>query len=196
MPRLMHATLVAAAIAFSCVGDAMAQSISDEQVSQYSEALAGIWTTVTNQGEVRDALCTAKSPYWASEDAALNNEEPLGQIAGSLQIRATGEVNNEFWVAWNLGEDSREAGRLDRPILHRERLLFQRPRVLVQGMPEGPLLTLVYLDGSRRDDVDIHMFLGQTTVDGRQRLVMQAVAPRLHTDGSSSAAVFALVKCE
>ena len=34
------------------------------------------------------------------------------------------------------------------------------------------------------------------TDDGRQRLVMQAVAPRLHTDGSSSAAVFALVKCE
>ena len=196
MPHLARALLVIAASCISCASGALAQSLSNEQVAQYREVLDGSWTSVTARGDVRDELCAAKSPVWASEDAALRGEAAAGEMTGALQIRPSEDVNHEFLVSWNLGEDAVEAGRLDRPVLHRERLLFQEPRVFVQGMPEGSLLTLIYLDGSRRNDVDIHLFLGQTTVDGRQRLVIQAVAPRFHTDGSNSAAVFALVKCE
>lgn len=195
MPRLVRAPLIAAAISLCCASGALAQSLSNEQVAQYREALAGTWTSVTARGDVRDELCAAKTPVWTSEDAAQRGEA-ADEMTGTLHIRPSEDVNHEFLVSWNLGEDAAETGRSERPIRHRERLLYQEPRVFVQGMPEGSLLTLIYLDGSRRNEVDIHLFLGQTTVDGRQRLVLQAVAPRLHTDGSTSAAVFALVKCE
>ncbi|MGD9537964.1 MAG: hypothetical protein AB7P52_09860 [Alphaproteobacteria bacterium] len=195
MPRLVRAPLIAAAICLCGASGALAQSLSNEQVAQYREALAGTWTSVTARGDVQDELCAAKTPVWASEDAA-HRGEAAGEMTGTLHILPSEEVNHEFLVSWNLGEDAAEVGRPERPISHRERLLYQEPRVFVQGMPKGSLLTLIYLDGSRRNEVDIHLFLGQTTVDGRQRLVLQAVAPRLHTDGSTSAAVFALVKCE